>query len=545
MRYLALLVLGLLSVEGRAVMANPPMMASGPADPVSGIVFTGVDIERLSVLPGVSAVADADLHAVAASYLDRPVTLDDLRQLGTDMEGVFQNAGYPYIRVVLPPQEMVGGRVRFQVIEGWVEGVVVLGTSDTAKAQAEVQLATLAGRGPIALGDIESTIARLDRIPGLISRVSIARGDQGPGAMRIIAEATRQDAQVLLNVQNLGSKSIGREGTTLFVGVPGWATYGDELAMALFGTWEANEQVSGQLSYTRGLTAEGLTVAIRGAYSEAEPSGAVATFGSTSDSVTGGLEFEQPVYLTGDDLLSAYLGVEFGDLNGELFQGAVPLSEDKTRVLYAGVQGEFVWDEWTVSGLVEGRQGLTFFDASREGDASLARAEADPQARLARGEVVVTAPRIWGVEVEVEFQGQLATEPLMAIEEFTFGNYGIGRGYDPGAAAGDSAIGVGLTLSGFRQQFWGDALGGELIAFYDIGRYWNEDTTGVASRTIASVGVGVRFVLSDVLSADITYAHPLDQPVGAGESRPGGRVLFSVTTDGRAFWNRLADLGGE
>lgn len=545
MRHLALLVLGLLSLEGGAAMASPSAMVPGPGGEVSGIIFTGVDIERLSVLPGVSAVADADLHDVAASYLNKPVTLDDLRQLGTDMEGVFQDAGYPYIRVVLPPQEMVGGRVRFQVIEGWVEGFVVSGTSATAKAQAEVQLATLAGKGPIALRDIEATVARLIRVPGLTSRVSIARGDQGPGAMRIIADVTRQDAQVLVNVQNLGSKSIGREGTTLFVGVPGWATYGDELEMALFSTWEADEQVSGQLSYTRGLTAEGLTIAIRGAYSEAEPSGAVATFGTTSDSVTGGLEFEQPVYVTGDDFLSAYLGVEFGDLNGELSQGAVPLSEDKTRVLYAGVQGEIAWDGWAVSGLVEGRQGLTFFDASREGDVSLARPEADPQARLARGEIVVAAPRIWGVEVEIELQGQLATEPLMAIEEFSFGNYGIGRGYDPGAAAGDSAIGFGLTLSGFRQQFWGDALGGELIAFYDVGRYWNEDTTGVASRTIASAGGGVRFVLSDVLSADITYAHPLDQPVGGGESRPGGRVLFSITTDGRALWNQLADFGGE
>jgi hemolysin activation/secretion protein len=508
----------------------------------TGIVFSSIQVERMSDLPDASPVDDARLVSIAEPYFNRPVSLEDLKQLGTDMEGVFRDEGYPYVRVVLPPQEVVNGNVRFQVIEGWVEGISVLGSSVTAKGQTEARLAELNGRGPLSLDDVERTVALLNRVPGLTSRVSIARGNQGPGAMRLIADATRKDPRVLLNVQNFGAKSLGREGTTMFAHVPGWAPFGDELEVALYNTWEPDEQLSGQVSYLRTLTPGGLTVKVRGAYAEAQPSGAVAVLGPSSESVTGGIEFDQPLLLTREDSLSAYAGLDYADLNGELFQGTVPLSEDKTRVFFAGVDGEAVWGGWRFSANLEGRQGLGVFDASAKGDVNLARTEANPEARVARGELAVTSPSIWGLEGELEIKGQYATDPLMAIEEFSFGNYGIGRGYDPGAAAGDSAIAGAFTLTGFNQQFWGDRVGAKLLAFYDLGRYWNEDSTGVPARTLASAGGGVRIVLNEMVRADVTYAHPLDQPQGIGESRPGGRVLFSITADGMAFWHELASI---
>lgn len=534
--------LGMVSTPPASSRSSQDMPAQANA---AGIVFSRIQIERLSELPEISPVEDTDLQEVAVPYFNKPASLDDLRQLGTNMEAVFRNAGYPYVRVVLPPQEIVDGSVRFQVIEGWVEGISVLGSSVTAKGQVQTRLSELNGQGPLSLQDVERTVALLNRVPGLTSRVSIARGNQGPGAMRLIADAKRDDPRVLLNIQNFGAKSLGREGTTLFTHIPGWAPYGDELEFAVYNTWEPDEQLSGQISYLRGLTASGLTVKIRGAYAEAEPTGVVATLGPSSESVTGGIEFSQPLFLSREDSLSAYAGFDYADLNGELFQGTVPLSEDKTRVFYAGLEGEAVWDGWTVSGLVEGRQGLSWLDASAKGDVNLARTQANPEAHLARGEVTVFSPVLWGIEAELKVKGQYATDPLMAIEEFSFGNYGIGRGYDPGTAAGDSAIGGALTLTGFNQQFWGDRVGAKLLAFYDVGRFWNEDSTGVPARTLASAGGGFRFVLNEMVRADLTYAHPLDQPQGLGESRPGARVLFSITADGMAFLDELVTLIGE
>lgn len=525
------------SVRTEAAVASA---GTGPS-----IIFSSVFLERMSVLPEPTPVDDATLQAAAEPYLNRSVSLEDLRTLGTEMEAIFRDAGYPYVRVVLPPQEIVEGEVRFQVIEGWVEGVSVLGSSPIAKSQTEARLAELDGKGPLSLDDVERAVAQLNSVPGLAARVSIARGKQGPGAMRLIADAERQGPRVLVNIQNFGSKNLGREGTTLFAHLPGWAPYGDELELAAYNTWESGEQVSGQIAYSRGLTASGLTARAFGSYAEAEPSGAVATLGSTSESVTGGLEFAHPLIQRREETLSGYFGLEFANLKGELFQGAVPLSKDETRTLYAGVEGELTVDEWSFRGLLEVRQGLRMFDASSRGDANLARSEANPFTRVVSAELTTQTPELWGIKAEIDLRGQWANDPLMAIEEFSFGNYTIGRGYDPGAAAGDSAIAAAVTLSGFKQQFWDDRIGTELVAFYDVGRYWNEDSTGTPARTLASAGGGVRLLFNSRVRADITYAHPLDQPRGLGEARPGGRVLFNITADAvQVFEDAAAFIGG-
>ncbi len=550
-RSIALLFISLV-VAGCSTFAPTSGQVAAPAStrPVetsngaANIEFSGILFERLSALPGPSAIDDATLEATAEPYLNRPVSLEDLRALGTEMEGVFRDAGYPYVRVVLPPQEIVNGRVRFQVIEGWVEGVSVLGSSATAKAQTEARLSALDGKGPLALEDVERTVALLNEVPGLEARVSIARGKQGPGAMRLIADAERRGPRVLVNVQNFGSKSLGREGTTLFAHLPGWAPLGDELELAAFNTWESGEQVSGQAAYSRGLTSSGLAARVWASYAEAEPEGAVATLGSTSESLTAGIEATHPIYLRREESLSGYVGFEAANLKGELFQGAVPLSKDETRTLYAGLDGDFTVDDWSFIGNVELRQGVRWFHASARGDANLARSEADPFTRVVSGELLTQTPELWGVKAEIDLRGQWANDPLMAIEEFSFGNYTVGRGYDPGAAAGDSAIAAAITLSGFEQTFWNDQIGAELVAFYDIGRYWNEDTTGTPSRTLASAGGGVRLLFNSLVRADIIYAQPLDQPRGLGESRPGARVLFNITADAVRIWDDAAAFIG-
>lgn len=550
-RSIALLFIGLIAAgcstfELNQAGTQPATPAAPTAETAGGpsIEFSAVVLERMSALPEPSAVDDATLAAAAEPYLNRPVSLEDLRVLGTKMEGIFRDAGYPYVRVVLPPQEILNSRVRFQIIEGWVEGVSVLGSSAIAKAQTEARLSALDGKGPLALDDVERTVAQLNDVPGLAARVSIARGKQGPGAMRLIADAERQDPRVLINVQNFGSKNLGREGTTLFAHIPGWAPLGDELELAAFNTWESGEQVSGQVAYSRGLTVDGLSARVWASYAEAEPSGAVATLGSTSESLTAGIEAKHPIFQRRAEALSGYLGFEAANLKGELFQGAVPLSKDETRTIYAGLEGDFAVDDWSFTGHVELRQGVRWFHASARGDSNLARSEADPFTRVVAGEVLTETPELWGMKAEIDLRGQWANDPLMAIEEFSFGNYTIGRGYDPGAAAGDSAIAAAVTLSGFKQQFWRDRIGTELIAFYDIGRYWNEDTTGTPSRTLASAGGGVRLLFNNQVRADITYAHPLDQPRGLGETRPGGRVLFNITADAVQIWDEAATFIG-
>lgn len=488
-------------------------------------------IDRVSTLPQESAVSDAQLLQVADGKFGTEVTLEELRGIATGMEGVFRDEGYPYVRVVLPPQRVEKGIVTLQVIEGQIEGVVVLGSSPTAKRQAEAQLARLDGLGPVPVADVEEAVAALSDVPGLNARVSLARGNEGPGTMRIIAEAEREEPRFLINVHNWGSESLGREGATALVRVPGLALYGDEFQGSFYTTREWGEQYVGQLAYERVLTSSGLKVRVEGTYGEAEPSGAVATLGASSKSITGNLEVSHPIYRDRSSLVDLYGGLDYSNLKGELFQQTVLLSDDRVRVAYLGAQTEFSWQGWQADTWVEARKGVGILKASKKGDANLARPEARPNAWVLRAETNITSPTYEGFRLDLRGLGQHARDPLMAVEEFAFGNYTVVRGYDPGSASGDSAIAGSVELSGLRYRPFNDRTHLEYFGFFDVGEYWNRDQAAVENRTLASWGGGVRITIDEYARAEFTYAEPLREPLGQGERVPGPRVLFSLTTN--------------
>lgn len=534
--------------EQARVEAAAQATAPAPAAEAPRLTLTSIELERVSALPQESAVSDDMLLAAADGLIGQDVTLDELRGIATGMEAVFRDEGYPYVRVVLPPQRVADGQVKLQVIEGQIEGVVVLGESPTAKRQAEAQLSKLNNLGPVPVASVEEAIAALSDIPGLNANVSLARGTQGPGTMRIIAEAKREEPRFLINMHNWGAEALGREGITGFVRVPGLALYGDEIQASFFTTRDWGEQFVGQLAYERGLTASGLKVRLEGTYGEAEPTGVVATLGATSRSYTGKLEVSHPIYRDRTNLVDLYGGLDYADLKGELFNQTVLLSNDKTRTAYLGAESEFSWEGWSIDTWVEARKGVGIMGASKRGEPNLARPEARPNAWSLLAETNITTPTFQTFRLDLRGMGQHARDPLMAVEEFSFGNYTIIRGYDPGSATGDAAVAGSIELTGLGHRPFNDRTHVEFFGFLDVGEYWNRDQAAVAQHTLASSGVGMRVTVDEYARAEIVYAEPMREPRGQGEGVQSPRVLFSLTTNvGRVAkdaYGAVSDLFG-
>jgi len=517
--------------EEQARLAAQSQPAAEPAAVAPKLTLQQIDLVRMSDLPQESAVSDDLLLAAAEGLIGQEVTLEELRGIATGMEMVFRDQGYPYVRVVLPPQRVEDGKITLQVVEGQIEGVVVLGESPTAKRQAEAQLAKLNNLGPVPVAAVEEAIAALSDIPGLNANVSLARGTQGPGTMRIIAEAKREEPRFLVNVHNWGSEALGREGITGFVRVPGLALYGDEFQASFFTTRDWGEQFVGQVAYERGLTASGLKVRVEGTYGEAEPTGVVATLGATSRSYTGNVEVSHPIYRDRTNLVDLYGGLDYSDLKGELFNQTVLLSNDKTRVAYVGAETEFSWKGFKADTWVEARKGVGIMGASKRGEPNLARPEARPNAWSLLAETNIKTPTFQTFRLDLRGMAQHARDPLMAVEEFTFGNYTIVRGYDPGSASGDAAVAGSVELTGLGHRPFNDRTHLEFFGFLDVGEYWNRDQAAVARHTLASSGFGLRMTIDEYARAEFVYAKPMRQPRGQGEGVPSERLLFSLTTN--------------
>jgi hemolysin activation/secretion protein len=199
--------------------------------------------------------------------------------------------------------------------------------------------------------------------------------------------------------------------------------------------------------------------------------------------------------------------------------------------------------DWVVEGGLELRQGLNIFGASEAcgpgfincADPSRlppARFEGVPDATVVRGRLAAEARPIPGITIFLGATGQYASEPLFAFEEFSAGNYTVGRGYDPATLVGDKGVGLQAELR-FGRLDPQSARDLELqpYLFFDSAWVGNEDRIFVADvrEDLYSAGAGVRALLGDRAQLDLLLAVPLVR-AGIAADTPDPRLLLSITT---------------
>ena len=104
----------------------------------------------------------------------------------------------------------------------------------------------------------------------------------------------------------------------------------------------------------------------------------------------------------------------------------------------------------------------------------------------------------------------------------------VGRGYKPGSSFGDSAVAVAVDLSGPALAVTRGITARPFI-FHDAAEVWNREPGAPDGRWIRSWGGGLRFEAQGRFVLTVTYAAPLDEPLGLGEGRPGDAVLVNLT----------------
>jgi hemolysin activation/secretion protein len=121
------------------------------------------------------------LQAELGDFKGRPLTLADMRALCEKIAAYYRRHGYPFTKVVLPPQDIVNGMLRIQVVEGRY-GKVVPGGDPTLARGATPFLGSLHTGDFIEANRLERTVLILDDEPGMTVRPTISPGaDAGTG----------------------------------------------------------------------------------------------------------------------------------------------------------------------------------------------------------------------------------------------------------------------------------------------------------------------------------------------------------------------------
>jgi hemolysin activation/secretion protein len=467
---------------------------------------------------------------------DQPLrVVCDVRDAAT---AALRDAGY-ISSVQIPPQAIETGDLRLEVIVARIVDVRVRGEAPPYRETIGARIEQLKSLYPLNQRDAERILLLAGDVPGLDVQMQLRPAGTVPG--EVIGELTLvyNPVNFLVNVQNLGSKQLGRE--TVYARAEAYGLLGTSDMTYVGGSTTLdfeNQQVL-QVGHVSGIGNSGATLGGEFLYAWSNPD--IGALDLTSRSFIASLEAGVPLARTLRTRARLASGLEI--LEQRTRVSDVPLNRDKLRVAY--VRGEYFHREpspgaddlYSLRGALELRKGLDIFNATERGEVSSAgftpsRFEGNPTAFVAKAEVdgVIGIGPIFSLAATAE--GQWANDPLLNFEEYSIGNLTIGRGYDPGANSGDRVLGlrgeVRAAVHRFQRPGGGKV---ELFGFYDSVWIWNLDTGSIENdRRLGSWGGGLRGILPGLAIFEAIYARPEDKALLTPDARRApDRLLLSLT----------------
>ena len=498
---------------------------------------------------GLRGASPEVLRPAYAQLIGQSLPVATICQIRDRAAALLNEAGY-VVAIEVPEQRITEGRIQFQVVMARLVGLRVRGDAGRAERLIASYLERLTNREVFNRYDAERYLLLAGDLPGYNVRLALASAGQARG--EVIGEVTVQriPALVDLTVQNYGSRELGRWGGLLRAQFFGLTGLGDRTSLAFFATPDFEEQRTLQIGHEFRIGGEGLTLGGQATLAWARPDLGNRGIDIRSRTVFATIEASYPFIRRQDHSLRGSIGIDYIDQDIDFANLA--LNRDRLRVAFARLNGDAYGlasdprysaaePNWRLGATIEARQGLDIFDASTPCGPTLiacsgpgivppTRLEADPTAFVLRSAIDAELRPVPGIAIAAAMRAQYSANPLLSFEEFSGGNYAIGRGYDPGAILGDRGLGLRAEVRlGSANPREADRAAVEPFAFVDQAWAWNEERLFVIPRQeLTSVGAGMRLGYGDRLRLEFMVAAPLDRTLFQ-TGRPL-RALLSITT---------------
>ena len=420
--------------------------------------------------------------------------------------------------VQVPTQRIENGVVKLEVLFARVTAVRARGQTSGAEAKLAGYLSRLTEDEVFNRNRAERYLLLARDLPGYNVQLTLKPAGTGPGELVGEVSVVRQPFSVDLMVQNLAAQSSGRWGAQLRGQAYGLTGLGDATYASIYSTLDFKEQQILQLGHSFRPGNEGLTVNGHFTYAWTKPDIQQSNNDPDLDATTlfATLGLAYPLIRSQQRNLTIGGGFDWVDQKVDFFG---PLARDHIRIAWLRADYDAIdlssrRPAWRVAGTLELRQGLNVFGASDRccevGETPTSRIDGDPTATLIRANATGEFALGRQFAVAISPRAQLAFDPLLSFEEFTGGNYTIGRGYDPAVISGDSGAGVAVELRGPRIPFHRNRFAVQPYVFGDALWVWNKHISDDPDH-LKSAGGGLRATFDDKLALDAVLAVPLEK----------------------------------
>jgi hemolysin activation/secretion protein len=489
---------------------------------------TGADTTPMFRLTGVT-VAGATLmrpDAIAvtwAPFIGKTVSQADLAAIAGKISDLYRAAGFHLSRAIVPPQDIDGGRIRIQVIEGRITEIVVNGERAQRFGVQKV-LAPIAAEQPSRRATMERALLLVNDLPGVrIADSAIEEIGAGSGNFRLIVTVATWVNFTTMSLDNRGTNSAGPLQAYLASSLNSGLIAGDSVGINVSTVPNMPQELGfGRMFYNAPIGTDGARIGVSASYGLQKPGDIRSIIDTRDRSAAVDLRGSIVPMRTRD--ASLWLTAGFGVTESYEDDVIAPDYRDHIRAVYLTADYQLHdrlsgWNYLTVTA----RQGLPILGANTPDGPLNSRFDGSGTFTKLAAFYTRYQPLSDAWSVKLAFAGQIVSNPLLASEEFYLGS-AFGRGFWGAEVSGDNAVAGSIELRYDHTLTYDFLKGYQLYGYVDDTVAWNFHSNG-AQLSLALVGAGVRFYLPYELQIGAEAGYPIDY-----------RVPFELPREARGFF---------
>lgn len=480
-----------------------------PADlPESGNTFQIREI----VVNGNTLITGDELEQVISPFRGIPLGLNRINLLLRRLTAAYLERGYFTTRVYLGEQNLGGGVLQLDVLEGRLEKLNYNG----AEPSLGVRLAFPSDPGSILrLQDLEQGVEQINRLRRNSATLTVAPGESPGGSVVHVRNEPGDARSYFIGYDNAGQESSGRRRLRFGVDAEDMLDMQEAVSLSYTGSRDTNA-----LLLSAGVPLGYHTLTYTLSYSDylSQLGGYALLFGDTYWHNLG-WNYTYARDGRGRDGLD----VSISHRRGRRFINDGALTPQRLTSVRIALNRYRLMEWGSFLGEIAYSQGVSWLGADRDaGGLSRAAPSARFRKLTASTEAVFSLDGRWSMRSSANVQW--SDRGLYGSEQMFLGGAGSVRGFSESVVAGDRGVlvrsEVGRAGLGWLQD-WGVRMAP--YAFVDLG--W-VGSVGDGGQSLVSAGGGVRFA-TQRLQGEIVVGVPLKRP--DGYTKRGARAMFSVT----------------
>jgi hemolysin activation/secretion protein len=493
-----------------SVLAAAVASAWGQSTPDDGAIR--FEIARFEV-KGNTLLPPAQVEALLAPFSGKQRDFGDVQRALEALEAAYRDRGYNVVTVELPEQELNGGVVQLRVVETRIGRVSVKNNQYFDEANIRRSLPALqAGQTP-NLKAVSANLRQGNENPAKQVTMKLQSGEKDNEVDAVLDVKDESPWKLMANADNTGTEATGK--THVGVILQNANLFGRDHLASLQYTTSAEEpsrvKVYGA-GYHIPLYASGDSLDFYASYSNVD-SGTI-TAGAFNLAVSGkgavyGARYNQALAKRGELESKLSYGLDVKAFKNSVQLEGTELGNDVTvHPLSISYQASLPIKQGEVGGQVTLLRNISGGSNGGQDAFTLARTNAKADYTILRfgGSITRALSNEWQLRAIVN--GQYTSDALIPGEQFGAGGATSVRGFIEREIANDSGLGINLeayTPNLCSRAGWNC----RLLGFYDSAYVHRNKAlpSELVSTTIASAGVGARFVLSTYVNLQLDYGH--------------------------------------